>query len=197
MCRPCPVTRTRSTPGTAGLFSGRWTHRTARPSGSSTRCRRTLWSRAHKNINSSSGLSNAPTFDSRGQPLYRRGKRQRVRRISNFPWGSSRPGPDLYTDLDRQAQRRRGRAHLALPLTPHDVYDYDLEDSPILATANGSGVSDRRWQGRHHRGGRCTEREARLEALGRRPQRPRGQDDLPRRKARLLKAAHSRDGRAG
>ena len=56
---------------------------------------------------------------------------------ARFPWGSSRPGPDLYTDSIVKLDERTGKLLWYYQLTPHDIYDYDLENSPILSNAGG------------------------------------------------------------
>ncbi|HUD36436.1 MAG TPA: PQQ-binding-like beta-propeller repeat protein, partial [Streptosporangiaceae bacterium] len=56
-----------------------------------------------------------------------------------YPWGSSRPGPDLYTDSVVKLSPA-GKLLWYYQLTPHDLYDWDLEDSPVLTTANGQQV---------------------------------------------------------
>jgi outer membrane protein assembly factor BamB len=54
-----------------------------------------------------------------------------------FPWGSSRPGPNLYTDSIVKLDEASGKLIWYYQLTPHDLYDWDLENSPLLATVNG------------------------------------------------------------
>ena len=39
--------------------------------------------------------------------------------------------------FDREARRQTGKFMWAYQLTPHDIYDYDLENSPIISNANG------------------------------------------------------------
>lgn len=56
-----------------------------------------------------------------------------------YPWGTSRPGPDLYTDSVVKLSRH-GRLLWHYQLTPHDLYDWDLQDPPLLASANGLSV---------------------------------------------------------
>ena len=56
---------------------------------------------------------------------------------AKYPWGSSRPGPDLYTDSIVKLDPQTGKLMWYYQLTPHDIYDWDMENSPILATANG------------------------------------------------------------
>jgi glucose dehydrogenase len=54
-----------------------------------------------------------------------------------YPWGSSRPGPNLYTDSLVKLNAATGKLQWYYQLTPHDLYDWDLQDPPILADVNG------------------------------------------------------------
>ena len=58
----------------------------------------------------------------------------------SIPWGSSRPGPNLYTDSIVKLDASTGKLDWHYQLTPHDIYDWDMENSPILATVNGKQV---------------------------------------------------------
>ena len=53
--------------------------------------------------------------------------------------GTSRPGPDLYTDSVVKLSRR-GKLLWYYQLTPHDLFDWDMQNSPMLATAHGRPV---------------------------------------------------------
>jgi outer membrane protein assembly factor BamB len=96
-----------------------------------------LWSSPHKNINSGGGMWNPPTFDSEGNLYIGVSNPAPFTGSAKFPWGSSRPGPDLYTNSIVKLNAKTGKLIWHYQLTPHDIYDYDLENSPILATANG------------------------------------------------------------
>jgi outer membrane protein assembly factor BamB len=52
-----------------------------------------------------------------------------------YPWGSSRPGPDLYTDSVVKLDHRNGNVIWYNQVQPHDIYDWDLQNSPVLTTA--------------------------------------------------------------
>ena len=56
-----------------------------------------------------------------------------------YPWGTSRPGPDLYTDSVVKLSPQ-GKLLWYYQLTPHDLYDWDLQNSPVLTTAHGQPV---------------------------------------------------------
>ncbi len=99
-----------------------------------------LWSSAHTNINSGGGLWNPPTFDSQGNLYIGVSNPAPFTGSAKFPWGSSRPGPDLYTDSIVKLNSKTGKLIWHYQLTPHDIYDWDLENSPILASANGRRI---------------------------------------------------------
>ena len=54
-----------------------------------------------------------------------------------LPWGASRPGPNLYTDSLVKLNAKTGKLEWYYQATPHDVYDWDFQDPPILATVGG------------------------------------------------------------
>jgi alcohol dehydrogenase (cytochrome c) len=56
---------------------------------------------------------------------------------AGLPWGASRPGPDLYTDSMVKLDAKTGKLEWYYQATPHDVYDWDFQDPPILATVGG------------------------------------------------------------
>jgi alcohol dehydrogenase (cytochrome c) len=93
-------------------------------------------------INSGGGLWEPPSFDAQGNiyigianpgPIGEQGW------PAGYPWGTSRPGPDLYTDSVVKLSPA-GRMLWYYQLTPHDLYDWDLQDSPMLSTAGGQPV---------------------------------------------------------
>jgi alcohol dehydrogenase (cytochrome c) len=93
-------------------------------------------------VNSGGGLWDPPSFDSQGNlyigianpgPIGQTGWPQ------GYPWGTSRPGPDLYTDSVVKLSPQ-GKLLWYYQLTPHDLYDWDLQNSPVLTTANGKPV---------------------------------------------------------
>jgi alcohol dehydrogenase (cytochrome c) len=99
-----------------------------------------LW--GHPGVNSGGGLWEPPSFDSQGN-LYigiaNPGPIGQAGWPGGYPWGTSRPGPDLYTDSVVKLSPR-GKLLWYYQLTPHDLFDWDLQDSPVLTTANGRAV---------------------------------------------------------
>jgi alcohol dehydrogenase (cytochrome c) len=96
-----------------------------------------LWSKAHKSINAGGGLWYAPSFDEEGGMYVGIGNPVPFPGAEGLPWGASRPGPDLYTDSMVKLNAKTGKLEWHYQVTPHDVYDWDFQDPPILATVDG------------------------------------------------------------
>ncbi|HEY2602807.1 MAG TPA: PQQ-binding-like beta-propeller repeat protein [Thermoleophilaceae bacterium] len=99
-----------------------------------------LWSAKHKSINSGGGLWYPPTFDDQGNLYIGVSNPAPFPGTKKFPWGSSRPGPDLYTNSIVKLNATTGKLIWHYQLTPHDIYDWDLENAPLLASINGKQV---------------------------------------------------------
>jgi len=96
-----------------------------------------LWSSAHSKLNSGGGLWAPPTFDGEGNLYIGTANPAPFPGTAKYPWGSSRPGPNLYTDSIVKLNAQTGKLIWYYQLTPHDLYDRDMQNSPILATAHG------------------------------------------------------------
>jgi alcohol dehydrogenase (cytochrome c) len=96
-----------------------------------------LW--GNPGINSGGGLWYPPSFDGQGNLYLGIGNPAPIFGTASYPLGSSRPGPDLYTDSVVKLSPA-GKLLWYYQLTPHDLYDWDLQDSPVLTTANGRPV---------------------------------------------------------
>ncbi len=96
-----------------------------------------LWSASHVEVNSGGGLWYPPAFDDQGSMYVGTGNPGPFPGTPQYPWGSSRPGPDLYTDSIVKLDARTGRLEWYYQLTPHDLYDWDLQDPPMLVEENG------------------------------------------------------------
>src|ERR1022692_1526500 len=93
-------------------------------------------------INSGGGLWDPPSFDSQGNiyiGIANPGPIGQTGWPKGYPWGTSRPGPDLYTDSVVKLSPA-GKLLWYYQLTPHDLYDWDLQDSPVLTTVHGQQV---------------------------------------------------------
>lgn len=100
-----------------------------------------LWSPAHESINSGGGVWYSPSFDEQGSLYVGTGNPGPFPGTSEFPWGSSRPGPDLYNDSIVKLDAATGRLEWYYQQTPHDLYDRDLQDPPILLDVGGRRVA--------------------------------------------------------
>lgn len=54
-----------------------------------------------------------------------------------LPWGQSRPGPNPYTDSLVKLNAKTGKLEWYWQATPHDLYDWDFQDPPILVHVGG------------------------------------------------------------
>jgi outer membrane protein assembly factor BamB len=90
-------------------------------------------------VNSGGGLWYTPSFDAQGDIYLGIGNPGPVFGTTSYPLGSSRPGPDLYTDSVVKLSPA-GKLLWYYQLTPHDLYDWDLQDPPVLTTADGRPV---------------------------------------------------------
>jgi alcohol dehydrogenase (cytochrome c) len=90
-------------------------------------------------INSGGGLWYPPSFDAQGSLYIGVANPGPLGGVPGYPWGTSRPGPDLYTDSVVKLSSA-GKLLWYYQLTPHDLYDWDLQDPPVLTTANGRPV---------------------------------------------------------
>ncbi|HEX5293016.1 MAG TPA: PQQ-binding-like beta-propeller repeat protein [Streptosporangiaceae bacterium] len=99
-----------------------------------------LWGRP--GINSGGGLWDPPSFDSAGNLYIGIGNPGPIGQTgwpAGYPWGTSRPGPDLYTDAVVKLSPA-GKLLWYYQLTPHDLYDWDVQNSPVLTMAGGQPV---------------------------------------------------------
>ena len=90
-------------------------------------------------VNSGAGLWYTPSFDAQGNIYMGIADPAPVFGTKTYPLGSSRPGPDLYTDSVVKLSPA-GKLLWYYQLTPHDLYDWDLQNPPVLTTANGGPV---------------------------------------------------------
>jgi outer membrane protein assembly factor BamB len=99
-----------------------------------------LWSAQAASVNSGGGLWYPPAFDSQGFMYIGVANPAPFPGSAQFPWGSSRPGPDLYSDSIVKLNAATGKLQWYYQQTPHDLYDWDLQDPPILARVGGRQV---------------------------------------------------------
>ncbi|HTR74046.1 MAG TPA: PQQ-binding-like beta-propeller repeat protein [Solirubrobacterales bacterium] len=98
---------------------------------------KSLWSKQHRSINAGGGVWYAPSFDEEGGMYIGIGNPVPFPGTSALPWGESRPGPNLYSDSMVKLNAKTGKLEWYFQTTPHDVYDWDFQDPPILVKVGG------------------------------------------------------------
>jgi outer membrane protein assembly factor BamB len=97
-----------------------------------------FWGRP--DINSGGGLWFPPAIDTqRGVSYWGTGNPSPVPGIKGFPNGSSRPGPNLYTNSLIALDHRTGEMLWYNQVKPHDLFNLDFQVSPMLVTASIEG----------------------------------------------------------
>lgn len=94
-----------------------------------------LW--GDRKQNAGGGLWYPPSFDEEGFMYFGTGNPAPFPGSATDPWGKSRPGPNLYTNSMVKLDAKTGKMQWYYQLTPHDLYDWDFQDSPILVSAKG------------------------------------------------------------
>lgn len=99
---------------------------------------KSLW--GNPKVNSGGGLWYTPAFDDKGSMYVGVGNPGPIPGTPEFPFGSSRPGPNLYTDSIVKLDAKTGKMDWYHQQTPHDVNDWDLQNPPILAKVGGKDI---------------------------------------------------------
>jgi outer membrane protein assembly factor BamB len=94
-----------------------------------------LW--GDKKVNAGGGLWYPPSFDEKGSMYFGTGNPVPFPGAPGQPWGASRPGPNLYTDSMVKLDAKTGKLDWFYQATPHDLFDWDFQNPPILANAGG------------------------------------------------------------
>jgi outer membrane protein assembly factor BamB len=94
-----------------------------------------LWGKPK--VNSGGGLWYTPAFDGGGSMYFGVGNPGPLVGAKGEPFGSSRPGRNLYTDSIVKMDTETGKMDWYYQLTPHDIYDWDLQGPPILMNVGG------------------------------------------------------------
>jgi len=100
---------------------------------------KSLW--GNKKENSGGGLWYPPSFDEKGSMYVGTGNPVPYPGTPKEPWGASRPGPNLWTNSVVKLDAKTGKLDWYYQETPHDLYDWDFQNSPILADAGGREVA--------------------------------------------------------
>jgi outer membrane protein assembly factor BamB len=91
--------------------------------------------------NAGGGLWYSPSFDEAGGMYFGTGNPAPFPGSEGKPFGASRPGPNPYTDSLVKLDAKTGKLEWAYQQTPHDIYDWDFQDPPILASAGGKELA--------------------------------------------------------
>ncbi len=94
-----------------------------------------LW--GNEKVNGGGGLWYPPSFDAKGFMYFGTGNAAPFPGTAADPWGRSRPGPNLYTNSMIKMNAKTGKMEWYYQQTPHDLYDWDFQDPPILVDAQG------------------------------------------------------------
>jgi alcohol dehydrogenase (cytochrome c) len=98
-----------------------------------------LW--GNKGVNSGGGQWDPPSFDAQGNLYIGVANPAPFLGTNKFPFGSSRPGSNLYTDSVVKLNAKTGKLMWYYQLTPHDISDWDMNNSPVLTKgANGKQI---------------------------------------------------------
>ncbi len=92
-------------------------------------------------VNSGGGLWYPPSFDAKGDVYAGTGNPAPLPGTPNKPWGSSRPGNNLYADSMVKLDPKSGKVIWHYQQTPHNIYDWDFQDSPVMVTIGGKEVA--------------------------------------------------------
>jgi len=100
---------------------------------------KSLWGKPE--VNSGGGLWYPPSFDSKGFVYAGTGNPAPLPGAKGEPFGASRPGPNLYADSLVKLDPKTGKLAWYYQETPHNIYDWDFQNSPIITKAGGKEVA--------------------------------------------------------
>lgn len=85
-------------------------------------------------INSGAGLWYPPSVDDKGNLYFGTGNAGPYPGNKEYPNGSSRPGPNDYAASMVSLDTATGGVRWSINARPHDLYDHDFQQTPVLAT---------------------------------------------------------------
>ncbi|MCC6791775.1 MAG: PQQ-binding-like beta-propeller repeat protein [Thermomicrobiales bacterium] len=94
-----------------------------------------LW--GNPTVNSGGGFWHPPSFDEDGKLYVGIGNPAPYPGTEEFPWGTSRPGDNLYTDSILKMDPKTATLDWYHQVKPHDLFDLDNQLTPILADVDG------------------------------------------------------------
>jgi outer membrane protein assembly factor BamB len=89
-----------------------------------------LW--GNPKVNSGGGQWQPPSFDAEGNVYLDVANPAPFPGAPGEPYGSSRPGKNLYTDSVVKLNKDTGKLEWFYQLTPHDIQDHDLNNAPMI-----------------------------------------------------------------
>lgn len=96
---------------------------------------KSLWGKP--TVNSGGGVWYPPAFDGKGSLYVGIGNPAPFPGTLKYPWGSSRPGANLYTDSLVKLDAKTGKLEWYHQVTPHDLYDWDFQGPPMVVHDGG------------------------------------------------------------
>jgi outer membrane protein assembly factor BamB len=99
---------------------------------------KSLW--GNPKVNAGGGVWYPPAFDEKGSMYFGVGNPAPFPGTAEDPWGSSRPGPNLYTNSLVKLDAKTGKMDWFHQVTPHDLYDWDFQGPAILTEAGGKQI---------------------------------------------------------
>jgi outer membrane protein assembly factor BamB len=96
---------------------------------------KSLW--GNPKVNSGGGLWYPPAFDGEGGMYFGVGNPAPFPGTAQFPFGSSHPGPNLYTNSLIKMDAKTGKLDWFHQVTPHDIHDWDFQGPAILMKLGG------------------------------------------------------------
>jgi len=97
-----------------------------------------LWGKP--TVNAGGGVWYPPAFDGKGSMYIGVGNPAPFPGTQKYPFGASRPGPNLYTDSLVKLNAKTGKLEWYNQVTPHDIYDWDFQGPPILTKSGGREI---------------------------------------------------------
>jgi outer membrane protein assembly factor BamB len=96
-----------------------------------------LWGRP--DVNFGGGLTQPPAFDGEGFMYIGTGNPGPIPGNKRYPWGSSRPGPNLYTNSVVKLDEKTGRVKWYYQVSPHGICNWDV-GAPLLTETGGRKI---------------------------------------------------------
>ncbi len=97
-----------------------------------------LW--GNPQLNSGGGVWYPPSVDDAGVLYFGTGNAAPFPGTEDFPNGSSRPGPNDYANSLVALDAGRGELLWHINVAPHDLFDHDNQQTPVLATLDIAGT---------------------------------------------------------